>query len=235
MLRIGRIAGIFVCALFVGLAARSLLEGTGERHQADIAILLASFLSFAALGFFELTRVLRHERRRREQRFKGSRSVEEEAAEFVPGSTDIYAMPETLEEWRGGRRPRSSGSHRRRRGTKMKSAWMSALRLFCVVVPLAYVGQLIVRLPWDGARESSEWVAPFVFLALFLLSVAVGVGVFSLRFWGLVLGYLLVLCNLFLFPYGTALGLLLLLCLAGSSPIFFAVARDRRHGTRRGR
>jgi hypothetical protein len=234
MLRIWRIAGIVVFALLVGLAASSLRGGEDALQiQSDIALLAVSLPAFAVLGVFELTRVRRLERRRRKHRF-GGHPPEEEAVEFAPGSTDIYAMPETLEDWRGGRRSRSSGT-RHRRGKKMTSAWISALQVFCVLLPLVHVGLLIASLPWNGVEESGAWIMPFVFLALFLLSGAVAAGVFSLSFWGLVLGYLLVLCDLLLFPFGTILGLLLLLCLAGSSPIFFAVARDRRHGSRRSR
>ncbi len=232
MLRIWRIVGIVVCALMVGLAVRSLFKA-GDRSQVDIAILIGSFLSFAVLGYFELTHVVRKERRHRHHRY--TPPVEKDAkAEFASGSTGIYAMPETLGDWKKERRSsHSSGS--RRRGKKVAGAWMSGLRFLCVVMPLVYVGFLIFHLPWDGAMESGDWLSSSVFFALFLFSVVVGAGVFSMRVWGLVLGYLLVLCNLPLFPYGTAIGLLLLLCLVGSSPIFFAIARGKHRGIQRSR
>jgi len=235
MLRIWRIAGIVVFALLVGLAASSLRgDEDAIRFQADIALLAVSLPAFAVLGIFELTRVRRLERRRRKHRFGGHPSEEVLAEEFDPGSADIYAMPKTLEDWKGGRHSRSSGT-RHRRGKKMKSVWMSALQVFCVAIPLVHMGLLLAHLPWDGTKGAGTWTMPFVFLALFLFSVAVAVGVFSMRLWGLVLGYLLVLGNLLLFPYGTAMGLLLLLCLVGSSPIFFAIAHDHRHGSHRSR
>lgn len=228
MLRIVRIAGIIICALFIGLAAHSLLEGNGERQRIDLTILLASFLAFVVLSFFEMTRTQRKKRHRREQKFKKPLPKDDVQA-FSPESTDIYAMPETLEAWRKSRHSHPT-KPRRRRGSKMTSAWLTALRVYCVIIPLAYAGLLVAYLPWDGIEGPGIWRLPFLFLALFLFSVTVGIGIFSMRIWGLVLGYLLVLCNLLLFPYGTVAAILLLLCLAGSSPIFFTVARDRRHG-----
>ena len=232
MLRIWRIVGIVVCALLVGLAVRSLFKAV-DRSQADIAILVGSFLLVAVLGYFELAHVVRKKRRHRRHRY--APPVEKDArAEFASGSTGIYAMPETLGDWKNERRgSHSSGS--RRRGKKVAGAWMSGLRFLCVVMPLVYVGFLIFHLPWDGVTESGDWLSSSVFFALFLFSSVVGAGIFSMRVWGLVLGYLLMLCNLPLFPYGTALGLLLLLCLVGSSPVFFAIARGKHRGIQRSR
>jgi MFS family permease len=230
MLRIWRIIGIVVFALLVGMAASSLRGGEDALlFEADLAIFVVSLPAFAVLGLFELTHVRRLERRRRKHRFEGH-SFDEGAVAFAPGSTDIYAMPETRQNWGSRRRSSSSGTRHRKGKKKLKSVWMSALQLFCVVLPLVYLGLLLVYLPWDGVKAPGAWTMSFVFLSLFLFSVVAAIGVFSMRLWGLVLGYLLVIWNLLLFPYGLILGLLLLLCLVGSSPTFFEVARDHRRG-----
>ena len=234
MLRIWRIVGIVVFALLVGLAVSSLRGGVDSLlFDADFSVFVISFPLLVILSLFEVIHIRRLVRRHRKYRF-GGHSLDEGTEAVASGPTDIYAMPETRQSWGRRRRSHSSGTHHKKR-KKKKSIWISLLQIFCVILPLFYLGLLLVYLPWNGVKTIGDWTMPFVFLALFLFSIVVAIGVFSVRFWGLVLGYLLVLSNLLFFPYGLILGLLLLLCLVGSSPTFFEVTRDHRRGSRRGR
>ena len=234
MLRLLRILGIVVCAVFLGLAARSLLDGDLERNQVDVAVFSVSFFLFASLAAFEVSYGIRRQRRHR-RKFSGSRSATEPEAEREPAGrpADIYAVPPTQEDWKSRRRSHASGRSRRRRTKKSGMVWLVILRILCVAYSLIYLGILLAALPWDGVKGPGTWTIPAIFMSLFLLSIAATIGAFVTTIWGLVVGFVLMLANLPLGAYGLAQGALLLLVLLGAMPLFFESPHERHSRHRR--
>ncbi|MDF7825529.1 hypothetical protein P4B35_16000 [Pontiellaceae bacterium B12227] len=242
MLRVLRIVGIVVFAFLIGLSANSLMQmhETGEllekynsQRKADITLLVLSFVAVAALGYFEFARLNKRSRRRS----YGKTRKTEEQAEQTEGldSTSIYSAPQTVDRWEG-RRTRTSKS-RNEVVKESGSIWLSLLKVLCAVLPVLYLGLTFLQLLNKHEDHLLAIVLPTLFAGLFVLSVVTLTGVMLKKAWGLTLGYALAVCNLLIFPIGTAFGLFLIIGLVGSSPVFAGFALERRraqhHKTRR--
>lgn len=246
MLRLLRIVGIVVFACIIGFAANSLwkMHETGElleryNHapKANLTLLVFSVILLSTLGYFEVTRVRRLSRRQR----YGAAHYNEKTGSGIDGldSSSIYAAPQTVDVWKGPRSRNSGRKHQRRSRSKQKpeaeagAVWMRLLQLVCLFLPVAYLILLGLNL-MQGHEDI--WVTvllPTVFGILFILSLVATVGIFGKKIWGMMIGYALAVCNLLIFPYGTAIGLILMMGLVGSSPIFeVSAAAERRKKAR---
>ncbi|MDF7799769.1 hypothetical protein P4C99_09850 [Pontiellaceae bacterium B1224] len=106
--------------------------------------------------------------------------------------------------------------------------WMRCLQVLCAVYSVVYL--VLLSLNLMQAYESS-WVAILlssVFVILFFLSIVTTVGICGRKTWDMMLGYVLVVYNLLIFPYGTAAGLILMMGLVGASPVFGVSAASAR-------
>lgn len=244
MLRVLRIAGIVVFGLLIGLSAHDLksMHESGElfetynsRRRAELALLSGCIIGVAALSFFELRRI-----RRLGQRYAfGERSYQDSSdpdrREF--GAGDIYSSSKSVEIWNGrksrppGSRPSRRHTSRSRMGKKVQSDgigfWMGLLSLICLILPFIYGGLLAYSIISGGEDALLSALARGVFSVMLLLSVTVLIGILKKAAWGMMAGCLLAICNLLIFPYGTALGLFLIVGLVGSSQ-HFAVAEKKR-------
>jgi len=234
-----RVTGIVIFALLVGVSANSLydmhesgqlLEKYNSSRKSNITLLGVSILALGVLGFFELTRVRRTEARRG----YGGSAYDSDPEDAVDGldTTSIYAAPKTMDAWQG-RRTHASKSRSRKQQFEMTDVWMGLLRICCIVLPLLYLGLLVINLIRMNAAEGVVWLLPTVFSALIFLSLVTAFGVFRKKGWGMSLGYVLAICNLLVFPFGTAIGLFLLMGLVGSTPLFAVPASERRRNARR--
>ena len=238
MLRTLRIIGIVVFALLVGISANSLremqetgtlLEKYNSSRKANITLLGFSFLSVGILGYFELSRI----RRLTERRGYGGSAYSATEEKEVDGldSASIYAAPATIDGWQG-RRTRGSKS-RHKEPMEMVSVWMGMLRVCCVLLPVLYVGLLLLSLMKIDSENTAAWLLPTLFSALTVFSLITAFGLFAKKGWGMTLGYLLAICNLLVFPFGTTIGLFLLMGLVGSSSLFIIPSSERRRQARR--
>lgn len=222
-MRVIRIIGIIAFALIIGYAAYSLfsmyesgsLFETYNNQRADkIALLVISFLSMGVLGYIEVM----GSRNEPKHRGFGGRHYREERGEVIEGkqAASIYTAPRTVDPWRG----REVESRPISPSKESYEYWLDVVRVFCAVLPLAYM--LVSTYVWmSGSPRGQEfWVVPTLFSTLTLLSLVVAIGIFRMKKWGLSLGYLLAIFNLIIFPYGTVVGLLLLIGLVGASPAF---------------
>ena len=223
-MRILRVAGIIAFAVIIGYAANSLytmyeagslFDGYNSQRADKIALLAISFLSMGVLGYIEVMGM----RNEPEYHGFGGKHYREDRGEVIEGKqvTSIYTAPKTVDPWQGRREIES------RRYNPSKEAcelWLDVVRVFCTILPFAYM-VVCVAIWMSGNPHGQEyWVLPALFSSLALISVVVAIGVFRMKKWGLSLGYLLAIINLVIFPYGTVVGLLLLIGLAGASPAF---------------
>lgn len=225
MLRILRIAGIVVFALLVGISAHSLYrqyrsgelyEQYNSQRKASITLLSMSILSVIALGSAEV--VL--SRKSSGRRGYGSRHYREDDdhAQETLDAANIYSSPKTVDPW-NGRRIRQS-KKLQKPSKHAPERWMGIVRIYCSILPLVYAGACAFICMGEEYGAMEHWVLPSLFSCFFLISLLVAVGVFCKKAWGLSLGYLLAILNLLIFPYGTALGLLLIIGLVGAAPFF---------------
>lgn len=248
MLRFLRIIGIVVFACLIGFSANSLwqMHETGElleqynsAPKADLTLLIFSVIALSALGYFEISRV----RRLSQRRGYGESRIRKETEKEVDGldSTSIYATPQTDNVWkirrsRSSRSPRAARIPHRKQKQRGEAGmiWMRFLQLICVVLPVIYL--VLLSLNLMSAHEDA-WIAlllPVAFGILFILSTVATVGIFGKKTWGMMLGYALAVCNLLIFPYGTAVGLILMMALVGASAVFeLSAVSDRRKKARR--
>lgn len=241
MLRGLRILGIIVFALLVTFSANTLksmhesgalMDRYNHGRKANITLLAISVLAVGTLGWFELLSM----RRRLIRRAYGERRyTDKREGEQVEGldSTSIYASPETRDEWKV-RRSSKSRQHRPRMADLKDQAsfWMGLTRLCCVIMPILYLSLMGVRLINMDPTQEAAWLIPTGLGVLGAFSLIVAIGVFGLKTWGLSVGYVLAICNLVIFPYGTALGLFLLIGLVGSSSEFVLSQREKRRSKR---
>lgn len=240
MLRGLRILGIIVFALLVAFAAHTLksmyesgalMDRYNHGRKANITLLAISVVAVGALGWFELLSM----RRRLIRRAYGERRYTDKEEEGVEGldSTSIYAAPETRDEWKVRRasRPRN----RRPRMADLRdqaSIWLGLTRLCCVIMPILYLSLMGYHMTHMDPTQEAAWLVPTGLGVLGTFSLVVAMGVFRLKTWGLSSGYVLAICNLVIFPYGTALGLFLLIGLVGSSSEFVLSQRNKRKAKR---
>jgi hypothetical protein len=234
MLRVLRIIGIVLFACIIGFSANSLkimhengelMEQYNSSRKANITLLTFSLLALSTLGYFEMSRVRRMNKR---QRYGESR-YREETEDEVSGldSTSIYATPKSQDEWMG-RHTRSSRS-RHKPAEDSENIWFNLLKIIFLVLPVVYLALLSITLIRGHEEPLVAIILPSVFGILFVLTMIAGVGVFSKKSWGMMTGYTLAVGNLLIFPYGTAVGLFLMMGLVGASSIFqVSAAQDRR-------
>ena len=223
VMRVLRIAGIIAFALIIGYAANSLytmyeagslFEGYNSQRADKIALLAISFLSMGVLGYIEVRGV----RKEPEDYGFGGTHYREDPGEVIEGKLAcIYTAPKTVDPWQGRREIES------RNYNPSKVAyehWLDVVRVFCAILPFAYM--VVCTSIWMSGNPHGQeyWVLPTLFSSLSLLSLIVAIGVFCMKKWGHSLGYLLAIINLVIFPYGTVIGLLLLIGLVGAAPAF---------------
>ena len=234
MLRIIRVIGIVIFALLIGLSANALtemyesgqlLEKYNSARKSNITLLGISVLALASLGYFELTRGRRIAARRGYGAKNYTANNEKKQVESQE-STDIYAAPETDEGWQN-RRTRGSGSHRKQ-DMDMTHIWMSMLRICCAILPILYLGLLLLSLIKIDPQSPAAWFIPTLTSFIILFSLVTAFGLFAKKPWGMTLGYILAVFNLLIFPIGTAIGLFLLMGLVGATPLFEVSPSDKR-------
>jgi hypothetical protein len=102
-----------------------------------------------------------------------------------------------------------------------------------MVLPVLYLGLMLMNLMKVDSEKGATWVFPAVFLALLVFSLFTALGLLRKKGWGMTMGYVLAICNLLVFPIGTAIGLFLLMGLVGATPLFEGSASERRSRARR--
>lgn len=234
MLRFFRIIGIIVFAGLIGYTANSLwkmyeagelLERYNNAPKANLTLLGFSVIALSTLGFFEVSCIRRLSQRRgyRKPRFR----EEIEKDEVACDSTSIYTTPQTKDVW-SGHRTRRPGRKQQKQRREPGIIWMRLLQINSTVLLVIYLVLLSLNLM---KGPEGAWVAtllPVALGVLLVLSLVVTVGIFRRTTWGMVLGYTLAVCNLLIFPYGTAAGLILIMELVGSTPIFEVSAESKR-------
>lgn len=241
MLRWLRIAGIVIFACLVGFSANSLWQmyETGEWFEqynnapkANLTLLIFSIILLGTLGYFEVSRV----RRRSRRRGYGESGFYERNAKHRDNhdQASIYATPENEDAWRvrrannTGRRNqhRSRNEHRHRGENGM--IWMRCLQTLSIILPVVYLVILSLNLMQANENVWGAVLLPSVFGILLIFSLVAVIGIFGRKTWGMMLGYVLAVCNLLIFPYGTAVGLVLMMALVGASPVFEVSAASAR-------
>jgi hypothetical protein len=222
-MRVLRVAGIIAFAVIIGYAAYSLyamyeagslFDSYNSQRTDKIVLLVISVLSMGVLGYIEVMRL----RNEPEYQGFGGRHYREDRREVLGNETaSIYAAPKTIDPWQGRRemaeRPVIPSK-------EVYEHWLDVVRVFCAILPFVYMA-VSVSIWMTGYPHGQEyWVLPALFSSLTLISLLVAVGVFRMKKWGLSLGYLLAILNLVIFPYGTVIGMLLLIGFAGAAPAF---------------
>lgn len=248
MLRFLRIVGIVVFASLIGFTANSLwkmyemgelLERYNSAPKANLTLLIFSVIALGTLGYFEVFRVRRLSPRRGYGKPRTRSEIDHESNGL--NSASIYATAQTDDVWkirrsRGSRPSRAARipHHKKKERSESGMIWVRLLQMFCIVLSVLYLVLLSLNLM---KRHEDAWVAillPTAFGSLFILSIAATAGIFRKKVWGMMLGYTLAVCNLLIFPYGTALGLILMMGLVGSSSVFEdSAASERREKARR--
>jgi hypothetical protein len=241
MLRFLRVAGIVVFALLVGIAANNLwnmhLDGNlTERYnsarKANITLVFFSLAAVGVLGYFELYR-MRSIGRGRVPYGRRHRAEADEGRAITDGTdtANIYSAPPTVDDWKG-RRTRSSKSRQKQR-MEQSGIWLWWLRICCVAVPLIYGSLLAKTLLAPADAQELPWLLPAALGAMVLFSAVTAIGLLARKAWGMALGYVVAICNLMVFPFGTVLGLFLIMGLAGSSAEFMVPDSKKRRAARR--
>jgi hypothetical protein len=208
-----------------------LFEQYNSERKADITLLIVSLAALAAMGYFELSRTKRHQKKYRYSAVK----IDDEKEVLPPASkvTSIYSAPETLDKWAGRRSRNSRESHRD--GFEMTDLWMQVLRVYCSVLPIVYLYVLVTYLLTWLPMGIGNPMLTLLLITVFVLSFLTSVGVFRKRMWGIHFGYAIAIFHLLIFPIGTAAGLLMLVALSGVSSEFSSIARTQRREMRRKR
>lgn len=238
MLRVLRIAGVVVFGLLIGLTAHSLrsMHESGElfdrynsRRRADIALIGFSSVAVLALGYFELAHIRRLSSRRRYGEYRRHRH--RETAENVE-SSDIYSSSAPVDDWHG-LKIRTSNSFQQAPPKTGAGFWVVYLRIISLVLPCLYTVLLVLNLRAPQDDPLLAVLMPSVFGVLLLLALITALGVFRKKTWGITVGYVLSVCNLVIFPYGTATGMFLILGLAGAAQTFVAASAEKhKHHSR---
>lgn len=237
MLRGLSIIGIVIFAVLIGVSSNSLrkmyesgelLNQYNSARRSNITLLVFSSIGIGALGYLELQRI---KLLRNRARYGRSHYKEGSDENLVKDTSNIYSAPKTQDAWKG-RRTKSPNSHK---SSSVDSTvfWKGLLNACCVGLPLLYSGLLTYHLIKSVEQTATSWMLPALFVLLLVLSILMAIGILGRKPWGLNLGYLLAICNLLVFPYGTAAGLFLLIALVGTSSVFIAPDRDKRKKPRR--
>ncbi|MDH3982125.1 MAG: hypothetical protein OES84_04405 [Kiritimatiellaceae bacterium] len=233
MLRLLRITGIVVFAVLIGLSANTihsmhqsgeLFEQYNSRRKAHFTLLGSSAIGLCCLAYFELTR---HKRLDRRHGYHAPNSNSYDDKTDGLDSTNIYTAPKVIDEW-PGRNSRSSSSRKKRHSRSLAkdkpsgSAVVSlgVLRISCVLLPFAYAGFIAWKYTQVDAATEVVWLMRGFCVWLSVCSIITAIGIFLKKRWGMVFGYVLSISNLVVFPFGTGIGLLLLVGLLGAAPVF---------------
>lgn len=240
MLRMLRVAGIVVFAMLVGIAANNLWKmyengNLAERYnsarKANVTMLVFAAVAVGALGYFEFSRIRKHANRRGYGRRHREAAAGSASVTDRPDSANIYSAPQTVDTWKV-RRDRSPKS-RSKQKVEMTNIWMGLLRICCVLMPVVYGGLMAKNLLAESESSELAWMLPSVYGAMALLSVVTTIGLMARKRWGMMLGYLLAICNLMVFPFGTALGLFFILGMVGASAQLVVPEHEKRRAARR--
>lgn len=226
MLRFARIMGVVVFALLIGFSANSLkvMHETGElydtynsRRRADVTLIGISSVAILGLCYLEITRL----RRLNSRKHYGQRRFGRDVGEEVDGldSSSIYAIPKSVDDW-NGRKVQSSKTYKNRPPKAGDGFWMGLLRIICLLLPVLYAGLLAYTLKMGNENPFIAMLMPTIFSILLSLAVFTAIGILRKKMWGITLGYVLSICNLLIFPYGTATGMFLMIGLVGASASF---------------
>lgn len=230
MLRLLYISGMLFFAILIGDTASrlreqykegSLFEQYNSQRKADITLFTVSVCGLATLACFE---VARSRRRRKQADFVSMESGQEPVADGV-SSDNIYAAPETIDEWQGRppRIPRSQGHP----GLSIVGLWMGLLRIYCGVLPVIYLYTLLNYLFFWLPGGAGNWFLSILFPLLMLGAALTSAGILRKKRWGLHAGYAMAIFHLLIFPVGTAIGFVMLIGLMGATSEFDAPKRLR--------
>ena len=147
-------------------------------------------------------------------------------------TTSIYAAPESVDAWQG-RRTKTARSYKEKPENAGSGFWMGWLRVVCIVLPMLYGSLLVLQLMQPSADPLVAVVLPCVFAVLLIVSVFTMKGVGGKRPWGMTMGYILAVCNLLIFPFGTVVGMFLIMGLVGASHAFADTAYEQKQARRK--
>ena len=236
MLRILRIAGILFFALMIGVSANTLwtMNESGElfekynsRRKSNITIFGTSILAVGILGAFELSKA---RSRTPYQGFSRPQDDQDNRPAAATRTTDIYAAPEHSDEW-GSRKVYSRPGYKH--SIDLVVMWMALLRIFCFVLPTLYLVLLVAYMMQSDTIDPKYWVQVGVLGVMALVAFIAATGLCLQKTWGYTLGYVVAIINLLYFPYGTGLGLIVLVALVGAAPLFTVSDKDRRRAKRK--
>ncbi|MDF7807243.1 hypothetical protein P4E94_07335 [Pontiellaceae bacterium B12219] len=240
MLRSLRVIGIVVFAVLAGLSANTLkqMQESGElqeaynsRKKANVTLLFFSVFSMGAIGFFELPHSRGSRRRSHRRSGKHHRSAEWETPTDEQDMTSIYSAPKTMEKWnRNHIRPSNT---KRKEKKKTSTFWLVLLPVCSVIVTLLYLGMTVHFFMKVHDDPVVGMTLQIVFGLLSVLSLITSLGVMQTKMWGITAGYALAVCNMLIFPVGTAFGLFLMMALMLASPGFMEQEREKRKKSRR--
>ncbi len=240
MLRGIRIFGLIAFGWLVGVAASELhkmhqngdlYEKYNSRRKSNVTLLSVSLAALGGLSYYELARLrLSH---RRHLGFYPFPSQKQNGVSG-PVNTSIYEAPETKENWEGAEM-RDMNLEAVVPGRYMPELWMGLLRICCMLMPIIYVGLLMISRAGVMGNPDAVWFLTVLFAGMTVFSLVTAIGVFRRAYWGMIAGYLLAISNLVIFPYGTVLGLFLIIGLVGSKTLFIIQKRVRRKEKRRAR
>ncbi len=236
MLRGLRIVGMIVFAALVGLSAHriqklytagTLFETYNSARKSNITLLTFSVLGLGVLSYLEISKS-----RGRGQR-RGYAPVQQDKPLKVdnPNATSIYSRPKAPDKWMEKRTRSSLSRHREK--LQLDDFCLNLLRILflslSVVYALLLVGWVAGWVPVVG-HILLMYGAAGIILTLSLISMA---GLSKKKVWGLKLGYAIGMAHLLIFPVGTAVGLILLVCLVGAAPSFSMGLREQRRRARK--
>jgi len=236
MLRVMRIVGVIIFSILIGLSANrlqrlysrgELFERYNSERRANITLFIFSVGGLVVLGSLEYLQRKRMAIRRGYVPLKIKKDLPVENQKV----TCIYSAPETIDKW-DVRKTRSSRS-RSSDWVGITDFWMRVLRVCCAVVPVAYLYILTEYvINWVSVGMGNLFLTVLV-VFLFVLSGVTSFGVFRRKMWGVNCGYALAIFHLLIFPIGTAVGLLMLVSLAGATPEISTEVRENKRKARK--
>ncbi|MBT8046589.1 MAG: hypothetical protein KJN67_05440 [Pontiella sp.] len=208
-----------------------LFEKYNNRRKSAITQLSVCLAAIGGLSYYELSRLrMKHRRRLGFNPFPTQKKENTQG----PVKTCIYEAPETKEDWEGAEM-RDMNLAAVTPGRYMPELWMGLLRICCILMPIIYVGLLLISRAGMMGNPDTVWLLTSFFATMTVFSLVTAIGIFRRAFWGMTAGYLLAISNLLIFPYGTVLGLFLLIGLVGSKTLFIIEKRVKRRKKRRAR
>ena len=232
MLRFIRVLGIIISAVLLAWSAYSVRNvfSSGEAYEkyntagrSRSALLVFSLIAFGGLSFLEISNI---KKKSEKIRYGQTRRTRNEDETDGLDSSNIYSAPKSVDDWQSKQRrtmPRRHGNH-----VDFPKIWMSILSMLSLFLPVIYLGTLMWL--WTSAEEVTTvtWFIRGYLMFVGLFSVIAAIGIITSRIWGQACGYCLATLNLLMFPYGIALGLILLVCLMGANPSFVTAAEQRK-------